>query len=306
MKNIQIGNTDIYASQVALGCMRMADLSSNQATKVIEMSVEAGINFFDHAEIYGHGKSEELFCQALKASSIRREDLILQSKFGILETHYDSSATNIYKSLEGILQRLGTDYLDILLIHRPDPLMEVEEVAEAFNSLQKQGKVRYFGVSNHNSSQIALLNQYLTTPIQVNQIQFGPGHTLPIDSGLYVNTRFDQAVNRDGYSIEESQLQNVRLQAWSPLKSSLSKGLLKDDPEHIQMVNTIQDLADQYQVSFEAMVLAWILRHPIAFQPIIGSMNPIRIKAMVEGSLIHLSRKEWYDIYSSRQDYPMQ
>lgn len=299
MKKIKIGSSSLEASQLAHGCMRMASLSTQDAAAVIKAAYEAGIDFFDHADIYGGGQSEAVFAAGLKAAGIKRDAIFLQSKVGIRQGYFDFSKEHILESVEGILKRLDTDYLDFLLLHRPDTLMEPLEVAEAFNHLYESGKVRYFGVSNQNRAQIELLQHYVDQALDVNQLQFGPAHTPLIDEGLNVNMLNEPSVNHTGGLLEFSRLQQMTIQPWSPFQVDLRQGLFMKHPKYQKLTTTLGMYAEQKGVSFEAMVMAWILRHPANMQPIIGSMNPERITKMAAGTEVALSRPEWYDIYLS-------
>lgn len=299
MKKIQIGASEIFASQLAHGCMRMSSLNAKEAAAVINAAYESGIDFFDHADIYGGGKSEEIFAAGLKEASIQRSDIYLQSKVGIRKGFFDFSKEHIVSSVEGILKRLDTDYLDFLLLHRPDTLMEPEEVAEAFNELYQTGKVRHFGVSNQNRAQIELLQHYCEQSLDVNQLQFGPAHTPLIDEGINVNMLNDASINHTGGLLEFSRLQKMTIQPWSPFQVDLGQGLFMKHPKYQKLTTTLELYAHQKGVSFEAMVMAWIVRHPAQMQPIIGSMNPERIRTMAKGIEVELTRPEWYDIYMS-------
>ncbi len=294
----EIGQTTLKGSRIALGAMRMGALEVSEAEKVIASAVESGINFFDHADIYGGGESEIRFRDAVKQLGLSRQDLILQSKCGIRKGFFDFSKEHIVTSVDGILQRLGTDYLDILALHRPDALWEPEEVAEAFTQLKKEGKVNHFGVSNQNCSQIAFLQSYLEEPLAVNQLQLSPVHAPMISVGLEVNMTTPGATDRDGGIIDYCRLSKVTIQAWSPFQIDLSKGLFSGNPDYKVLNDTIAKYAEQYQVSDEAIVVAWILRHPAKIQTIVGSMNPERIKRIVEAEKVVLTRQEWYDIYT--------
>lgn len=294
-----IGQTDLQGSRVALGCMRLASLDLSSATQVLETSLNLGINFFDHADIYGKGNSERRFAQAQKELGIKREDLIIQSKCGIRQGFFDFSKDHILSSVDGILSRLETDYLDILALHRPDTLMEPEEVAEAFYQLKKAGKVKHFGVSNQNPHQMALLQAYLDEPLAVNQLQFSPAHTPMIDSQLNVNMLNSSAINRDNGILDYCRLNKVTIQAWSPFQVDLSKGIFFNHPDYQELTATLDSYASQYGVTREAMVVAWILRHPAKMQVLIGSMNPDRIANMLESKYVNLSREDWYAIYRS-------
>lgn len=293
-----IGQTGVKGSRIALGAMRMSALDVKEAEKVIATSVESDITFFDHADIYGGGESEIRFRDALKNLDVKREDLILQSKCGIRKGFFDFSKEHILASVDGILKRLGTDYLDFLALHRPDALWEPEEVAEAFTQLRSAGKVRHFGVSNQNRSQMEFLQSYLDQPLAVNQLQLSPVHAPMMSSGLEVNMTTPGANDRDGGIIDYCRLNKVTIQAWSPFQIDLSKGLFSGNPDYKALNDTISTLAKQYDVSDEAIIVAWILRHPAKIQTIIGSMNPERIKGIVEAEKVELTRPEWYEIYT--------
>lgn len=299
----ELGQTGLQVSRIALGCMRMVALSDQEASRVLETSLEERINFFDHADIYGGGQSEIRFASAMKELGIRREDIILQSKCGIRKGYFDFSKDYILQSVDGILERLDTDYLDVLCLHRPDALMEAEEVAEAFYLLEKAGKVRHFGVSNQNIYQMELLQSYLDKPLAVNQLQLSPAHTPLIDAGLHVNMKDDVATMRDGGLIDYCQLKKVTIQAWSPFLIDLQKGIFANHPDYTELNRTLEEIAERYQVSAEAVVVAWILRHPAKIQTIVGSMNVDRLKRIAQANKFELTRPEWYDIYKSAGNF---
>lgn len=294
-----IGQTDIKGSRIALGCMRMAKLDLRQATQVVRTSIDQGINFFDHADIYAGGESEVRFSQAMRELQLKREDIVLQSKCGIRQGYFDFSKDYLVAAVEGSLQRLKVDYLDFLLLHRPDALVEPEEVAEAFRILKKAGKVRYFGVSNHNPHQMELLNHYLDSPLAINQMQLSPAHTPMIDAGLNVNMRNEASIVRDSGTIDYCRLHQMTIQAWSPFQIDLERGLFYGNDAYASLTATIDKYAKQYAVAPEAIILAWILRHPANMQTIIGSMNPERIAKIMAAEELRLTRQEWYDIYMS-------
>ncbi|NQJ67888.1 aldo/keto reductase [Streptococcus suis] len=295
----RLGQTGLEVSRIALGCMRMASLSEKETAKVLETVVEQRINFFDHADIYGKGESEIRFAQGAKLAGIKREDMILQSKCGIRKGYFDFSKDYILESVDGILKRLDTEYLDVLALHRPDALMEAEEVAEAFHILQKTGKVRHFGVSNQNIYQMELLQSYLDQPLAVNQLQLSPAHTPLIDAGLHVNMKDDAATMRDGGLIDYCQLKKITIQAWSPFLIDLQRGIFANHSDYTALNQTIGEIAERYHVSHETIVVAWILRHPAKIQTIVGSMNPERLTKIAQASQITLTRPEWYEIYRS-------
>ncbi|HGC8668668.1 TPA: aldo/keto reductase family oxidoreductase [Streptococcus agalactiae] len=294
-----IGQTGIRATRIALGCMRMSDLKGKQAEEVVGTALDLGINFFDHADIYGGGLSELRFRDAIKHLNVNRDKMIIQSKCGIREGYFDFSKEYILSSVDGILERLGTEYLDFLILHRPDVLVEPEEVAEAFTKLRAEGKVKHFGVSNQNRFQMELLQSYLDEPLAVNQLQLSPAHTPMFDAGLNVNMLNKASIEHDDGIVDYCRLKRVTIQAWSPFQIDLSRGLFVNHPDYKELNETIAKLAKNYNVSSEAIVIAWILRHPAKMQAIVGSMNPSRLKAIDKANDIALTRKEWYDIYRS-------
>lgn len=299
MKNINIGNGKINTSAIGLGCMRMNKLNNKEAEKVIRTCLELGINFFDHADIYGEGQCEEIFANAINMNETIREKMIIQSKCGIRDGLYDFSKEHILNSVDNILKRLKTTYLDSLLLHRPDTLMEPEEVAEAFRVLKESGKVKNFGVSNQNPMQIELLNKYLNDKIIINQLQFSIMHSGIIDCGLNVNTMFDGSLNRDGGILEYCRLKDITIQAWSPYQYGFFEGVFLDNEKFPDLNNKINEIASRYNVSNTAIATAWILRHPANIQVIVGSMNENRLKDICTSSNITLTREEWYDIYKA-------
>ena len=278
--------------------MRMGEIEENKAVKMLEKSIECGVNFFDHADIYEGGKSEEIFANALKKTDIQREDIFLQSKCAIVPgVMYDFSKDYIIKSVEGSLKRLNTDYLDALLLHRPDILMEPEEVAEAFDLLEAQGKVRYFGVSNHNPMQIELLQKYVKQPLVVNQLQFSIAHTGMINSGTEVNMLTAGAVNRDGSVLEYCRLKDITIQAWSPFQYGMFEGVFLNNEKFPELNKKIDEIAEKYGVTNTTIAVAWILRHPANMQVLSGTMNVKRFEDICKATEICLTRQEWYEIY---------
>ncbi|MDU2490847.1 MAG: aldo/keto reductase [Clostridium celatum] len=299
MKKISMANGNITASEIGLGCMRIADLDKKEVNNLINTALDCGINFFDHADIYGKGKSEEIFSEALSMSPSLREKIILQSKCAIRPGMYDYSKEHILTSVDGILKRLKTDYLDTLLLHRPDTLMEPEEVSEAFEKLYNEGKVRNFGVSNHNSLQIELLNKYLKNKITINQLQFSIMHTGIIDSGLNVNMKNSSAIDRDSSILEYCRLNDITIQAWSPYQYGFFEGTFIDNPKFPELNKKLKELAEKYNVSSTAIATAWILRHPAKIQTIVGTTNENRLKDICTASNVNLTRQEWYEVYLS-------
>lgn len=297
MKKITMANGNIKASEIGLGCMRVSNLDKNSVNNLINTALDCGVNFFDHADIYGGGKSEEIFSESISLTPSLREKIILQSKCAIRKGFYDYSKDHIINSVDGILKRLKTDYLDILLLHRPDTLMEPQEVSEAFEKLYTEGKVRNFGVSNHNSMQIELLNKYLKNKITINQLQFSIMHTGIIDSGLNVNMKIDSSIDRDGSILEYCRLKDINIQAWSPYQYGFFEGTFIDNPKFPVLNNKLAEIAEKYNVSKTAIATAWILKHPAKIQTIVGTTNENRLRDICTASNITLTRQEWYEIY---------
>lgn len=289
---------NIYPSVIS-GCMRFSDFDRDGMNRYIHSAMELGINFFDHADIYGGGRSEEIFGEAIKNDgTLKREDMIIQSKCGIRPgICYDLSKEYILQSVDGILQRLNTEYLDILLLHRPDALVEPGEVAEAFDELEKSGKVRAFGVSNHKPMQIELLKKYVKQPLLFNQMQFSIPVSNMVANGLEVNMTSDGATDRDGSVLDYCRLNDMTIQAWSPFQMPEWKGCFLGSNDYWQLNQEIRVLSEKYQVSDMAIATAWILRHPAKMQVIAGTTNLDRLKQIVAGSNIELTREEWYKLY---------
>ncbi|MBS4459065.1 aldo/keto reductase [Lactococcus petauri] len=295
MKKIQIA--DMQASQIILGCMRIIEPGKNPV-KVIETAYENGINFFDHADIYGAGQCETVFAEALAQTSIRREDIYLQSKCAIRPgVAFDFSKEHIIKSVEGSLQRLQTDYLDTMLLHRPDTLMEPEEVAEAFYELEKSGKVRYFGVSNQNPMQVEVLKTAVKQPLLFNQLQFGLKHTEMVDAGLNVNIPNQASHMQDGSVLEYSRINKMTIQAWSPFQHGYFDGPFVGNDKFPELNKKLEEYAEKYNLTPSGIAIAWINRHPARMQTIIGTMTERRIEEVTNASDLVLSREEWYDLY---------
>ena len=289
----------LSASPIALGCMRMSGLDIAQAERVVMTAVENGIDFFDHADIYGGGKSEELFGEVLRRNPGLRDKIVVQDKCGICKGYYDMSEEHILEAVDGALKRLGLEQIDALLLHRPDALMEPEEVASAFTKLEKAGKVKVFGVSNMNAVQIELLNREMPGKIQINQLQFGPAFTGLVDEGINVNTGNDQAIVRTGGVLDYCRLHGITIQPWSPLQHGCFEGPFMLCEKYEQLNAVMHELALAYGVADETIAFAWILRHPAKMQPILGSMNPERIAAAAKAMEIRLTRPEWYRMYAA-------
>ena len=296
MKHIPIGG-NLSASAISLGCMRMGNLEEKRVDAVMDSALENGINFFDHADIYGGGKSERLFGDYLKRHCGARDKLLIQTKCAIHDGQYDFSKAHIIHSVEGSLSRLGVDYIDVLLLHRPDTLMEPEEVAEAFDSLESSGKVRYFGVSNHNPLQIDLLKTAVKQPLLVNQLQFSVTEAGMVTSGMNMNMKNDESVVHDGGILEYSRIKGMTIQAWSPFQFGFFAGNFVDNEAFPELNAKLTEIGEKYGLSKTGVAAAWILRHPAHMQLIAGTMNPDHLTDICKASDVTLTRSEWYEIY---------
>lgn len=297
MKTITLNNTNLSIPEIGMGCMRIVELENADAVKSwVDTALEHGINFFDHADIYGKGRCEELFGQVLTPSL--REKIILQSKCSIRPgIAFDFSKEHILNSVDGILKRLNTEYLDILLLHRPDALMEPEEVADAFRILKENGKVRHFGVSNQTPMQMELLSKYCDEPLLINQLQLSIAHCPMINSGINANMYNDSGINRDGGILEYCRLKDITIQAWSPFQYGMFEGIFLGNEKFAELNKVIDNLAEKYNVTNSAIAVAWILRHPAGIQTIVGTTNKDRIAQISKASEIRLTREEWYALY---------
>ncbi|GIO14085.1 aldo/keto reductase [Cohnella xylanilytica] len=301
MRTIKLGTSTLEVPVVAVGCMRINSLDKAQAERFVRTALEEGANFFEHADIYGAGKCEEIFAEAIQMSPSVREKVILQSKCGIRPDKgmFDFSKEHILNSVDGILKRLKTDYLDVLLLHRPDTLVEPEEVAEAFDRLESSGKVRHFGVSNQNPMQIQLLQKFVKQPIVANQLQLSITNATMISQGFNVNMENAAAVNRDGSVLDFCRLHDITIQPWSPFQYGFFEGVFLGNEKFPELNKKIDEVAAKYEVSNTTIAIAWLLRHPANMQPVIGTMNVDRLRDCVKAADIRLTREEWYDIFRS-------
>lgn len=278
--------------------MRLGELDTKALSRFVHTALENGAYFFDHADIYGGGACEEHFGAVLRNEpSIRREDLILQSKCGIRPGFYDSSKQHILHSVDESLKRLQTDYLDVFLIHRPDALAEPEEVAAAFDELEQKGKVRHFGVSNHKPPQIELLKRFVRQPLIINQLQFSIPVSNMVANGMEVNMDTPGAIDRDGSVLDYSRLNDVTIQAWSPFQTPNWGGCFLGDSRYEKLNQELDMLAAQYGISSTTVAAAWILRHPARMQLITGTTKEARLKEIIQACDLRLSREEWYRLY---------
>lgn len=301
MKTISIANGPQNVSAIIQGCMRMPALSKEDAAKVIRTAFDCGINFFDHATCYGeNGAAETRFSEAFPLTGLRREDIVIQSKCGICpeRQEFDWTKENILSSVDDSLRRLRIDYLDTLLLHRPDLLFDPAEVAETFDALEQAGKVRFFGISNLMPMQIELLKKYVKQPLIINQVQLSLEQSQLIDQPLYMNNKTtDYSVSRDGSALDYCRLHDITVQAWSPLQKGMFGGTFIDSPDFPELNKVLGELAERENVSKAAIAIAWILRHPANMQAIIGTMNPAHIQDICAACDVKLSHHDWYALY---------
>ena len=298
MKTVNLGTSGLKVPCIAVGCMRINKLEPAEAEHFVHAAIDQGAYFFDHADIYGNGDCESVFAKAIHMNSTVREKVLLQSKCGIRRgVAFDFSKDHILKSVDGSLKRLNTEYLDVLLLHRPDALVEPEEVAEAFDILQSNGKVRHFGVSNQNPMQIKLLKRYVRQPIVANQLQLSITNATMISQGQHVNMQDDFAVNRDGSVLDYCRLHDITIQPWSPFQYGMFEGVFLGNEKFPVLNRKNEEIAAKNSVSNTTITMAWLLRHPAGMQPVTGTMNVQRLKDCVKAAGIRLTREEWYEIY---------
>lgn len=308
MKQISLGKNGFTAPNLAVGCMRIEGKTVTEVQDLIQQSFDAGLNFFDHADIYAkeRGGAEKLFGKAFAGLDMPREDIILQTKVGIYlpgtynnneQNFFDLSKDHILQSVDESLERLQTDYIDILLLHRNDALWEPEEIAEAFDILETSGKVRHFGVSNHTPIQVDLLKKYVKQDLVANQIQLSAAHTLALDYGFSVNTSTAEGINRGGELIDYARLHDMAIQTWSPIQGE--NGVFFNDPSYKELNDKLSEVGSRYGLDNEATAIAWLLRIPGNTQVILGTTNIDRILNYAKANEVQITRQEWYEIYQS-------
>ena len=300
MKMMNVVNGPQNVSVIIQGCMRMPTLTVDEAAEVIRNAAELGINFFDHATVYGHGDAEARFGDAFPKSGVKREDVFIQSKCGINNERgeFDWTYENILDAVDGSLQRLKMDYMDVLLLHRPDLIFDPEEVAAAFDKLEESGKVRWFGVSNLPPMQIELLKKYVKQPLVFNQLQLSLEQSQLIDQTFYLNNlTTERSIDRDNGTLDYCRLHDITIQAWSPLQKGFFKGCFVDDPEFPELNAVLGKLAEKYGVPKTAIAIAWILRHPAKMQVLAGTMNPAHLRDFCDAVKVELTHHEWYELY---------
>lgn len=297
MRRIRLGTSTLEVPVVAVGCMRLNSLSKEEASAFLHTALEQGANFFDHADIYGNGMCESLFAQAWPMSSSVREKMVIQSKCGIQEGLYNFSREHILEAVDGSLRRLETEYLDVLLLHRPDALVEPEEVAEAFDILEQAGKVRHFGVSNHKPMQIELLKKSVKQPLVANQLQLSITNATMISNGLNVNMENKEAVDRDGSILDYCRVHDITIQPWSPFQYGFFEGVFLGSNKFSELNRKLDEIGARYNVSSTTIAVAWLLRHPARMQPIVGTTSRTRLLECFKADEIWLSQEEWYAIF---------
>lgn len=298
MQYAEIGLSRVVASRVAMGVMRMPMRSREEAAESVGAALECGVTFFDTADIYGGGMSSRMLGQALADNGVERDRVVIQTKVSIVPgERYDCSREHIVRAVAAELERLGTAYVDFLLIHRPDPLVDLNELAEAFIELSAADKVLHFGVSNMGPWQVEMLQSALSEHLDVNQLQFGLGHTHPIAAGLHVNMADDAAIDRDGGVIEHARLRHMTLQAWSPFQYGTFAGCFIGDDAFPELNAALSEVAAELGATPTAVAAAWILRHPARMQVICGSMSPEHIRETCAGADIELTREQWWRLY---------
>lgn len=290
MKQINVGKSGLMGSAITLGCMRIGSLSVDEADRLFMTCVENGINYFDNADIYG---TEELFGKVLARHKDLRDKIVVQTKCAIHDGMYDFSKDYLLGAAERCIERLGVEYADALLLHRPDTLMEPEEVAEVFDSLENRGLVRYFGVSNHNPMQMELLKTAVKQPLIANQLEFSIMGSGMVDAGINVNMRNKESVMHDDSMLEYSRIHNITIQAWSPFQG----GWFVQEGQAPELQKKLKEVGEKYGISMSAAAIAWILRHPANMQVILGTTNLERIREIAKAGDVTITNKEWYDIY---------
>ncbi len=297
MRTIKLGMSNLDVPVVAVGCMRINQLDAAQAQRFVKTALDLGAVFFDHADIYGGGACEEIFARAIGMNPATRETILLQSKCGIRENRYDFSKAHILNAVDGSLKRLRTDYLDVLLLHRPDALVEPEEVAQAFDILESSGKVRHFGVSNQKPMQIELLKKFVRQPMLANQLQLSITNATMIANGMQVNMETPAGIDRDGSILDYCRLHQITIQPWSPFLYGFFEGVFLGSEKFPQLNAKIDEIAARYAVTNTTIAIAWLLRHPANMQPVIGTMNIERLRDSVKAADVRLTREEWYQIH---------
>ncbi|WP_298801217.1 aldo/keto reductase family oxidoreductase [uncultured Pseudokineococcus sp.] len=302
MRTVPLGTSGLQVPNVVLGVMRVADKTDEEIREWWAAARDAGVTFLDHADVYGGSmhRCEERFTEAVQLSPSERDAVTVQTKCGIVPDgpYFDFSYERITESVEGSLRALGTDRIDVLLLHRPDALVEPDEVARAFDELQSSGKVLHFGVSNHTPGQVELLQRSVRQPLVANQLQLSITHAPLVAQGVASNMQaLDQSVARDTGTLDYCRLKDITVQAWSPFQAGFFSGVFLDDDRYPELNAVLDRLAAQYDVPKLAVATAWITRHPAQMQVVLGTTSPERVRAAAQGSDLPLTRAEWYELF---------
>jgi predicted oxidoreductase len=301
MKTFSVPQSDLTVSSVVLGLMRIAKMSDAEISGLFDAAVEAGVTMIDHADIYGGAPHvcEARFGEAVKLSADDRSRIMIQSKAGIRRGYFDFSSEHILEAVDGSLKALRTEYLDVLLLHRPDTLVEPDDVAKAFDTLHAAGKVRHFGVSNQTPGQIELLKSAVRQPLLFNQVQLSIAHANLFAQGIAANMDgLDQSISRDVGLLDYSRLEGMTLQAWSPVQKGFFGGsFIGDRKDYAELNDLLDTLAQKYAVTPTGIAIAWITRHPANIQVVLGTTKAERVRESAAGSDVHLTREEWYGLF---------
>ncbi len=300
MKYLTLGKSGQKVSQLALGLMRSSLYEADAMQALLEKATELGVNFVDHADIYAWKNcAEEVYGRVMLQAPHLKDKFIVQTKCGICRGYYDFSYEHITESVNTSLKRMNIDSIDVLLLHRPDALMEPEEVARAFDDLEAAGKVKQFGVSNMNPGQIENLKRCVRQELVANQLQLSVTHAPMIDAGFFVNTTDERALVRDGGILEYAQIHGMTIQAWSILQAGWEQGTFLDNPDYKELNQVLERLSQKYKITKSAVAVAWILRHPARIQPITGTVNPVHLEELTKAFDINMTRQEWYEVYQA-------
>lgn len=299
MQYFKLGNNEV--SRIIQGCMRIENKTDKEIDELVNAAYESGINFFDHADIYGRGSCEEVFGRFLDRNPGFRDKIFIQTKCGIKPgVSYDFSYDHIINAVEGSLKRLKTDHIDYLLLHRPDALMEPEEIAHAFMKLKSEGKVIHFGVSNQHPMQIELIKKNLDgIPLIINQLQLSIAQCPMIDFGFNVNMINDFSASRENGIVEYCRLNDITIQPWSPFQYGFVEGSFIGNEKYAALNDKLDEIASKYGVTSTGMAITWLLKHPAKMQPVIGTTTPARIKEVCHASDVEITHDEWYELYKA-------
>lgn len=302
VKTLQLPHTDLTASNIVLGLMRIPEMTDEAIDGLVRTAIDEGVTMFDHADVYGGDHlCERRFGDAVHFTPEERDRVVIQSKVGIRDGYWDFSREHILESVDESLAALRTDHLDVLLLHRPDALVEPEEVAAAFDELEANGKVRSFGVSNHTPAQIALLRRAVRQPLAFDQMQLSITHADLVAQGVSMNMAGEtQSIDRNIGLLDFARLEDITIQAWSPFQAGFFTGTFIGDREHYAELNDVLDeLAAQYEVTPTGVATAWITRHPAAMQVVLGTTKEQRVREAAAGSDLPLTRQEWYRLFTA-------